>query len=137
MYKIILRALAGDVRAYDKDGNEVEVDLDTLGGVMCEDEFSEYFGGEQIPLIRKNVHNGYMFFTVEEGKLYTITMYDSDEMLTKEEEGILVEYTQGQWSDGIGEGFEQDPCAYTVHDEEVFISPWGVGQQVEVIQKEA
>ena len=59
-------------------------------------------------------------------------------MLTLIEKDLqeLVKYTQGQWSDGIGEGFEQNPCYYDSEDNEVFISPWFYGQQVTVQQIE-
>lgn len=41
----------------------------------------------------------------------------------------LKDYTQGQWSDGIGEGFEQ--FSYKEIDgEEIYISPWYHGQKI-------
>ena len=129
--------------------------LSILNGISCEDDFSEYFSkkyGEtenEQSLIDKGVHNGYMHFSYENGKLWTITTYESPVELTEEEIKILADYTQGQWSDGIGEGFEQYPCMHDndycdecvcgecedgdiCHDNndagEVYVSPWQVGQ---------
>lgn len=48
-------------------------------------------------------------------------------MLTNGEMDILIDYTQGQLSDGIGEGFEQTPCA-VINGEEIYLSPWYRGQ---------
>lgn len=39
-----------------------------------------------------------------------------------------MEYTQGQWSDGIGEGFEQSPVPVGPGGGEYYISPWHRGQ---------
>ncbi len=56
------------------------------------------------------------------------------EPLVTDELEILPDYTQGQWSDGIGEGFEQSPCAEE-NGEEIFVSPWFRGQKAVAIQK--
>lgn len=104
-------------------------------GIDCQDEFSEYFGNEEQSLIDKGVENGYLQFEYSEGKLWSVTIYDSPVELTQEEMDVLGEYTQGQWSDGIGEGFEQEPCMED-DDKEVYISPWHKGQILTVTQKE-
>lgn len=105
--------------------------IDELDGIDCQDCFSEYFDGDET--YAKDVTGGFMHFEVDKGILMTITRYDSTRELTEQELADLAEYTQGQWSDGIGEGFEQEPCFYTdeeFEDEEgeptteVFISPW-------------
>lgn len=46
-----------------------------------------------------------MDFRFEDGKLWTYTVYETTKKLTKKDLKELGEYTQGQWSDGIGEGF--------------------------------
>ena len=46
----------------------------------------------------------------------------------------LAEYTQGQWSDGIGEGLEQYPCYTSNNGEEAYISPWFSWQQITTTQ---
>lgn len=124
MSKIVLKALAGDTNAND---------IDILDGVDCQDDFVEYMDEKDYPFVSK-LKYGYMSFEVDGGKLYTITEYDvaeDAEPLTPAEIEQLIDYTQGQWSDGIGEGFEQFACAYQGgDDEEVFVSPWYRGQKV-------
>ena len=74
-----------------------------------------------------------MRFEFIDNELYTINEYVSNRKLNDSELQELVEETQGQWSDGIGEGFEQFPCSY--HEgNEVYVSPWFYGQEVEVNQ---
>jgi hypothetical protein len=143
MYKIKLRA---EARAHCSDASTDKWELCTdsqlreLDGIDCQDNFSEYFHGaygsdkNEQALIDKGVHSGYMHFVYEDGVLWTITTYNSDEELTRAELDALVDYTQGQWSDGIGEGFEQFAC-YDDEDGEYFISPWFSGQEVEVEQE--
>ena len=105
-------------------------DPEKLDGIDCQDNFSEYYDGE-IP-----IKGGYMDFRFEGGKLWTYTEYTSPRLLTSEELNEIADYTQGQWSDGIGEGFEQEPCLYDDDDNDAYISPWSSGQKLEVSQKE-
>jgi len=106
--------------------------LSELNGVDCQDDFAEYFDSDFS--FKDDIESGYMYFSFENEKLWTITEYFSNRELSNEELEILSDYTQGQWSDGIGEGFEQQPCFYDDNDEEVFISPWHRNQEVEIIQ---
>lgn len=110
--------------------------VEALDDIDCQDEFSEYFGKNEQALIDKGVCNGYMSFIYENEELWTITTYSSNKELTPEELQILGDYTQGQWSDGIGEGFEQNPCMYADDDDEVYISPWHRGQALIIEQIE-
>lgn len=96
--------------------------IEELYGIDCQDCFSEYFDGDES--YAKDITGGYMHFEIENGKLMTITEYNSKRELTPEELEELAEYTQGQWSDGIGEGFEQYPCYNEDEEDEVYISPW-------------
>lgn len=121
MYKITVK---GEAKTDYKD-------LSELDGIDCQDCFSEYFDKTSYS---KDVTSGYMHFEYKEGKLWTITQYNSTRELTPEELEDLLSYTQGQWSDGIGEGFEQQPCFYDEDDEEVFISPWSPRQEVTITQ---
>ncbi len=105
--------------------------LKELDGIDCQDSFSEYFDKTSYSDV---VTGGYMYFKYSEGKLWTITIYDSSRELTQEELDNIGDYTQGQWSDGIGEGFEQQSCMEDDNGEEVFISPWCRGQVLEVSQ---
>lgn len=107
--------------------------LKELDGIDCQDEFSEYFRDDFT--FKNNVSSGYMDFRYENNKLYTYTEYQSNRKLTDEELEILEDYTTGQWSDGIGEGFEQNPCYYDENDNEVFISPWFYGQKTTITQE--
>jgi len=111
--------------------------LQELDGIECQDSFSEYFDSSNKhyhSIKAKGLSGGYMDFRYENGKLMTYTVYYSREELTKEELENLEDYTEGQWSDGIGEGFEQFPCMEK-DGEEIYISPWHFGQEVEVIQE--
>lgn len=114
MYKIIIK---GDVVTDYKNISE-------LDGISAHDRFCDYidddFGA---------VSGGYLRFEESNGKLYSITEYDSTRKLTVEELLSLQEYTQGQWSDGIGEGFEQQPCHYDKEGNEIYLSPWH-GKQI-------
>jgi len=111
MYKIKIKGTAKTRYKYIKD----------LEGIDCQDNFSDYFDSDSTYV--GDVTNGYMYFEVEKGKLMTITEYNSKRELTDNELEELAGYTQGQWSDGIGEGFEQEPCHY-IKGEGVYISPW-------------
>lgn len=125
MYKIKLKGLAGQTNAQD---------LSILNGIDCQDEFSEYF--DEDFLSDKGVESGYMHFEYNptENELYTIVEYSSEEELNEEEMNKLIAYTQGQLSDGIGEGFEQFSCIEE-DDEEIFISPWFYGQILTATQE--
>lgn len=107
-----------------------------LDGIDCQDEFTEYFGEDEQNLIDKGVKSGYMDFKFKDGKLWTVTTYSCNNKLTDIELEELKEYTTGQWSDGIGEGFEQNSCFEDEDGEEVFISPWFHGQVVSITQEE-
>lgn len=110
-------------------------DLKQLDGIDCQDTFSEYFDDDFT--FKDNVEGGYMYFKYDSDldKLFTITVYNSDRELSKEELDILEDYTTGQWSDGIGEGFEQEPISFSYDEEEIYISPWFPGQETIVTQQ--
>jgi hypothetical protein len=126
--KITIEGLAGSANIEDRS---------LLDGIDCQDCFSEYFhrahnyGGirkeNEQPLIDKGVNGGYMRFRFVDGQLYVIVTYIADEPLTEKEMDILIDYTRGQLSDGIGEGFEQHSCI-EIEDEEIYLSPWYRGQ---------
>lgn len=113
--KITIKALSGETNAEN---------INILDGIDCQDDFVEYMDEEDYPFVSK-LECGYMSFKVEDGKLYTLTEYDLREgaILSGEEITKLIDYTQGQWSDGVGEGFEQEPCAEE-NDEDIYVSPW-------------
>ena len=118
-------------------------------GLTCDDAvFCDYvnFKYDKFP---RCVTGGYMRFEYNKRleSLYVITEYDTTRKLTKEEEQQVIDYTQGQWSDGIGEGFEQeifsgdiprlDDPEYDKKMESVIYnpSPWHNGQRVTIEYK--
>jgi len=126
MYKIIIK---GEANAFlDEEDFPTEL-LYKLKGVEIPDEFVEYLDKDYAD----KLDEGYTEFIVEDNKLYAVCKYFANEELTQLELESLVKYTQGQWSDGIGEGFEQQPCMY-IDNKEVFISPWQRGQVCTVEQ---
>ena len=130
-YKIIVRGEADAKIGEDWKRITNLKDLEKLNGIDCQDKFSDYFDSDST--YKNSVTGGYMDFKFENKKLWTYTKYNSDRLLTDEELHDLLEYTQGQWSDGIGEGFEQNPC-YEINGQEVFISPWFFGQEISIKQ---
>lgn len=98
-----------------------------LNGIACQDDFAEFLDEAS----EMGILSGYMSFESKNGELYTITTYLCDRELTKAEQEFLMNYTQGQWSDGIGEGFEQDPV-YDEYGNEAYISPWFRGQDISI-----
>lgn len=114
--EIIIKGIAGKTE-YEN--------LKDLDGIDCPDCFSDYFDKTSYS---KDVTGGYMDFVYENDNLYTRTIYNSTRKLTEDELISLGDYTQGQWSDGIGECFEQFPI--TINDEDVYLSPWYFGQEL-------
>lgn len=130
--KILIKGIAGEVSRQPFNNGEYE----TLKGAEraiatnadCQDCFSEYMDD-----LRDEVTGGYMDFFMEDGELMVKVIYDSTRELTADELHDLIEYTQGQMSDGIGEGFEQFP--FIEDDEgEYYVSPWFGGQKLEATQ---
>jgi hypothetical protein len=91
------------------------------------DEFSQWLNhGDDLSLVGL-VRSGWMHFEydAESEQLITVTRYAVNRELTGRELGLLMSYTQGQWSDGIGEGYEQR----AVRDG-YYISPWHYKQEL-------
>lgn len=117
--------------------------ISELDGIKCDEDFAGWFDDKHS--FMENIKDGYMKFVFHDDKLWTITTYTATRELTQNELAQLEEYTVGQWSDGIGEGFEQQPCfqssilyqEYPGDDEltrDVYISPWYKGQVVTTLQ---
>lgn len=160
MYRIIVQGPAGESNIDDRsrlDGINCDDEFSeyfhkawNIGGKKQEN---------QQCLIDKGVAEGYMSFRwiakkdkkekdnhkdvdpygeenwTSAGKLYVRVEYTSEKELNEDELEVLKKYTQGQMSDGIGEGFEQFPCMYD-GEEEIFLSPWFRGQILTTIQTE-
>lgn len=122
MYSIIIKGLSGEAENLHL--------VHSIDYIECQDDFTDYLDDD---LLGIGLIEGYMSFELVDDKLYTITEYTSTHELTKKQLDLLADYTQGQWSDGIGEGFEQQPC-YEEDDKEVYISPWYYGQEVTINQ---
>lgn len=99
------------------------------GYEYSDSDFTDYLTDELEYLVTvKGLREGYMSFEVINGVLHTVTTYQYNAELHPSEIEELKEYTQGQWSDGIGEGFEQFSYFQTEDGEELFVSPWYFGQ---------
>ena len=96
----------------DSDG-QVESDPEILrrfNGHVYEDErFTDYIGGpdEENELAARLNPSGFLRFEYdgESDHLIAITEYESRRTLNDKELKLLVEFTLGQWSDGVGENF--------------------------------
>lgn len=105
--------------------------LHELDGIDCQDSFSEYMDSTEN--CGGAITGGYLQFEYnsETNKLMSVTTYESSRELTEEELLTVEDYTSGQWSDGIGEGFEQQPCL----GDDVYVSPWYYGQEISTTQE--
>lgn len=125
---IMIRGIA---KVRDIKGNRITgQSLKDFDGLKCQDNFMEYFQLWETPELEEQMLDAlldiaYMHFEYNDatGQLETVTTYSSNRKLSDAEEKALIDYTQGQWSDGIGEGFEQH-----IVDDEFYISPWFNGQ---------
>ena len=118
------------IKAKSGDCNIQNVNL--IDGIDDDSNFVEYMDTKRVS-IKDKLEDGYMDFTVEDGVIYTNTEYrvkpeHSNDEFNQKELLELIDYTQGQWSDGIGEGFEQFPIG-DEDGEEIYLSPWYHGQK--------
>ena len=107
MVRIVIRGAAAVFR-----GGEQITDPDTLrlldGLVYDAERFTEYLGvsPEEEELVAALEPGGHISFGYPDGGLLTATTeYRSRRLLTDAEVCLLVAYTLGQWSDGIGENW--------------------------------
>jgi len=108
--------------------------LEALDGTEDDSDFSEYWDGRGLEEVIKAHHPEsrprLLFrYDKEANQLMAETAYSFTRRLTEEEMRALEDYTTGQWSDGIGESFEQQPVG-----DGFYISPWHRGQKLEVIE---
>lgn len=129
--------IKGEARAcrVDMSGKKQWLRVDTLklfDGIKCSEDFINHFD-EFDGTFYDALLSGYMEFRYEDDKLYTITKFVSNRTLTYEELHRLIECAQGQWSDGIGDKFEKNPCL--VKDGyNYYIYPWFNGQKAKATQ---
>lgn len=110
-------------------------------GLDCDECFTDYINTD----FPKCVTGGYMSFIWNEKRqqLDVITVYETTRKLNSLEEQKVIDYTQGQWSDGIGEGFEQEPFRESddnwgsdYEDDTIYNpSPWHPEQKVRIEYK--
>lgn len=123
--------LTGKATVKDSDNYEITNFLDQFSDIKCEYNFVDYIDDYYPLLVNAGLSSGYMSFNLNKttGQLETVTTYISEKILSEEALKELIKYTQGQWSDGIGEAFEQVPVY-----KDYYISPWHFGQTVTVEQ---
>ena len=120
MLRIVIEGLAAVFREDDQIADASV--LRSLDGLTYDDErFTDYLGGppEEDALASALESGGNLRFSYRDGVplLAAITEYRSRRPLTEPELQLLVDYTLGQWSDGIGENWaceSGDRCGFTV-----------------------
>ena len=102
------------VNCQTADDNPVVVEdpetLRSLDGLQHDEVFSDYMHGREVAaLAGVGITGGILrcSYDPEEEKLYYVTEYSVPRLLTADEIAVLMEYTIGQWSDGIGSNFFQ------------------------------
>jgi hypothetical protein len=137
MTRIAIRGLAAVYRD-DVAVTDPSV-LQSLDGLAYEDEqFTDYLGGpcEEDTLAAALEPGGAIRFGYDgQGEaLSAVTEYRCRRPLTADELRLLVEYTMGQWSDGIGENWTCESasrCGYTI----MCLTPGdGVGPDYPVVE---
>jgi len=108
MSRIVIRGLAAVFRGDEPVRDPVL--LRSLDGVVYDDErFTDYLGGppEEDAVCAALEPGGNIRFSYlrSDHLLTATTEYTSRRALTKPELQLLVAYTMGQWSDGIGENW--------------------------------
>jgi len=107
-FKVSAPARVLDTAAGDSPVTEL-ARLAPLDGIGSDECFSDYLVDDprtkELP--SKGVSGGYLRFRIRSdlSQLWIETEYDLRERLSDREIEKLVEYTLGQWSDGIGENF--------------------------------
>lgn len=108
MFHIVIRGAAAVFREDDIQVTDPNV-LRSLRDVVCEEVFTDYLGGppEEDAIAGSLERGGIIQFGYDEGNdvLTATTAYRSRRRLTENELRLLVDYTMGQWSDGIGENW--------------------------------
>ena len=107
-YKVIVTGVA-DVRDQEKTPITDPALLQKLDGIEYRDDnFTDYLEGPNERSLAEVLNPGgdiALKFDKTTGFLLYVTEYEATRELTKDELKLLLEYTTGQWSDGIGSGF--------------------------------
>jgi hypothetical protein len=100
-----------------------------LNGFDCQEDFMEH-----LPKGLPYVGNSFMQFIWNrvDQKLYTVNRVVLGRPINDEELEALGDKIVGQWSDGIGKGFKQEPVMKDEDGNDVYISPFHSEQEVHV-----
>ena len=120
MARIVIRGAAAVFRD-DEQVTDPGVMRSLDGLAYDEERFTDYIGGrpEEDELAAALEPGGIISFRYQDdGELLTATTeYRTRRPLTDAELRLLVEYTMGQWSDGIGENWtccSPEKCGYSI-----------------------
>ncbi len=110
MNRITIVGVAFVFRDNDEQLESDPAILSCLNGYIYGDErFTDYLGGSKAEdaLAKTLTPSGYLRFTYDgqADHLMAITEYEAIRLLDEDELSLLVAYTMGQWSDGVGENF--------------------------------
>lgn len=142
MFRVILRGWAAVSDETDRPITSPSV-LRELSGLSYDDEFfTDYLGGPELEnaLATALERSGNLKFDyVEAAELLRVTTeFRATRKLSQDELQCLVEYTLGQWSDGIGENFTCESasrCGYTVMCLDAHAFPGAVYPEVEILEE--
>jgi len=113
--------ISGRAVASDADGEITDPKrLAALDGVSSEDECSNYVHHEALEGVEISGGALVCRFDAAAGQLRVVTEYLTNRKLTRKQLDALQRETDGQWSDGIGEG------CFDAHEERtgIHIDPW-------------
>ena len=111
----MLIRVSGKVFVYNANENRIRSKerLDKLHGIEYNDDaFTNYMDRELRELVEPGGHISIRKHP-NDGKLRCVTEYRTVRALTESELKRLVNFTTGQWSDGIGSGFHD--CRASAH----------------------
>lgn len=123
-----------DLHDYDfRDATVPELKL-MHGTKVDEYDFQDFASHLGEDLAEKIMPGSYMTFLFDEKlqKLIVGVLYLPKETLTTEEIEELKDHTQGQWSDGIGECYEQCVAKQTDTGLDMYVSAWHDAQKLDV-----
>ncbi|MFO0876109.1 MAG: hypothetical protein U0840_01950 [Gemmataceae bacterium] len=119
MARIVIRGVASVFR--DDEPVTDPAILRSLDGLVYDEErFTDYLGGprRENELLAALEPGGIIRFSYQGGDhLTAVTEYQTRRPLTGPELNLLVHYTMGQWSDGIGENWASaspERCGYSI-----------------------
>lgn len=104
-------AVFDDYIVYDRSYNEIQRALSSIGSAPGDDELANYIDEKYYPNAASAVQDIFMEFDTDNEKLLVTVKLNTtatDEIVEE-----VIDYVNGQMSDGWGEGFEQNPVFET------------------------